>query len=66
MCDKLLLTENHYICRRKIDNRNKHNTIMKRMILSLTAMFMVLVLAVIVFGRYGLGYDSGAFIYARI
>ena len=45
MCDKLLLTENHYICRRKIDNRNKHNTIMKRMILSLTAMFMVLALA---------------------
>ena len=30
------------------------------------AVFMVLVLAVIIFGRYGLGYDSGAFIYARI
>ena len=30
------------------------------------AVFMVLVLAVIVYGRYGLGYDSGAFIYARI
>ena len=30
------------------------------------AVFMVLVLAVLVFGRYGLGYDAGSFIYARI
>ena len=30
------------------------------------AVFMVLAVAVLVFGMYGLGYDSGAFIYARI
>ena len=26
----------------------------------------LLILAVVIFGKYGLGYDSGAFIYARI
>ena len=30
------------------------------------AIFMLLFIAVLVFGMYGLGYDSGAFIYARI
>ena len=30
------------------------------------AVFMLLFIAVLVFGMYGLGYDSGAFIYARI
>ena len=30
------------------------------------AVFMVLAVAVLIFGMYGLGYDSGAFIYARI
>ena len=30
------------------------------------AVFMVLLVTVLVFGMYGLGYDSGAFIYARI
>lgn len=30
------------------------------------AVFVILVLLVLVFGKYGLGYDSGAFIYARI
>ena len=30
------------------------------------AVFVLLVLLVLVFGKYGLGYDSGAFIYARI
>ena len=32
----------------------------------LWAAFMVLVLATLIFGMYGLGYDSGSFIYARI
>ena len=32
----------------------------------LWAAFMVLVVATLVFGMYGLGYDSGSFIYARI
>ena len=32
----------------------------------LWAAFMVLLLATLIFGRYGLGYDSGSFIYARI
>lgn len=30
------------------------------------AVFLILVLAVLILGKYGLGYDSGAFIYARI
>ncbi|MCR4688984.1 MAG: hypothetical protein K5745_05450 [Saccharofermentans sp.] len=30
------------------------------------AVFVLLVIIVLVFGKYGLGYDSGAFIYARI
>ena len=30
------------------------------------AVFMILAVAVLIFGMYGLGYDSGAFIYARI
>jgi hypothetical protein len=32
----------------------------------LWAAFMVLFVATLVFGMYGLGYDSGSFIYARI
>ena len=32
----------------------------------LWAAFMVLVVATLIFGMYGLGYDSGSFIYARI
>ena len=32
----------------------------------LWAAFMVLIVATLIFGRYGLGYDSGSFIYARI
>jgi hypothetical protein len=32
----------------------------------LWAAFMFLVVATLVFGMYGLGYDSGSFIYARI
>ena len=35
-------------------------------IVVLWAAFMVLVVATLVFGMYGLGYDSGSFIYARI
>ena len=35
-------------------------------IVILWAAFMVLVVATLIFGRYGLGYDSGSFIYARI
>lgn len=35
-------------------------------IVLLWAAFMVLVVATLIFGRYGLGYDSGSFIYARI
>ena len=35
-------------------------------IVLLWAAFMVLVVATLVFGMYGLGYDSGSFIYARI
>jgi len=35
-------------------------------IVLLWAAFMVLVVAILIFGRYGLGYDSGSFIYARI
>lgn len=30
------------------------------------AVFMLILLAVLIFGRYGLGYDAGSFIYARI
>ena len=30
------------------------------------AVFMLLFVSVLIFGMYGLGYDSGAFIYARI
>ena len=35
-------------------------------IVVLWAAFMLLVLATLIFGMYGLGYDSGSFIYARI
>ena len=35
-------------------------------IVLLWAAFMVLVVATLIFGRYGLGFDSGSFIYARI
>jgi hypothetical protein len=35
-------------------------------IVLLWAAFMVLVVATLVFGMYGLGYDSGSFIYATI
>ena len=35
-------------------------------IVLLWAAFMLLVIATLVFGMYGLGYDSGSFIYARI
>lgn len=35
-------------------------------IVLLWAAFMLLVLATLIFGMYGLGYDSGSFIYARI
>ena len=35
-------------------------------IVVLWAAFMALVVATLVFGMYGLGYDSGSFIYARI
>ena len=35
-------------------------------IVVLWAAFMVLVIATLIFGMYGLGYDSGSFIYARI
>ena len=35
-------------------------------IVVLWAAFMVLLVATLVFGMYGLGYDSGSFIYARI
>ena len=35
-------------------------------IVLLWAAFMVLVVATLIFGMYGLGYDSGSFIYARI
>ena len=35
-------------------------------IVVLWAAFMVLVVATLIFGMYGLGYDSGSFIYARI
>ena len=32
----------------------------------LWAAFMVIMVATLIFGMYGLGYDSGSFIYARI
>ena len=35
-------------------------------IVALWAVFMFLVVATLIFGMYGLGYDSGSFIYARI
>ena len=35
-------------------------------IVLLWAAFMLLVIATLIFGMYGLGYDSGSFIYARI
>ena len=40
--------------------------IMSKPVVVSWAVFMLLAVAVLIFGMYGLGYDSGAFIYARI
>lgn len=41
-------------------------TIASKPVVVAWAVFMLLAVAVLIFGMYGLGYDSGAFIYARI